>query len=207
MKRIYLLLFIALFQQSLELNWNPLSTLGKSLWDSRNFLFRLVFPNKDIAYYSKQLDKKVEELNNRNYNPKGYKICPPKQSDIFSDPSCAPHFPYNNNLPAATSRVQAIKRFISDELNKCMHEQNKDMEAEFKRLSAEIGFPSAITKAMADRAMFLCRGTVCPVGVCVAAGRCSSQRDANKAGRMGEILVKSADAFIPCAKNLLNRQY
>ena len=208
MKKIYFILFIALFQQSLELNWNPLSTLGKSLWASKDFLFHLIFPKKnDIEYYSKQLDQKVEELNKRNYNPKGYKICPPKQSDIFSDPSCAPHFPYNNNLPAATSRVQAIKRFISDELNKCMHEQNKDMEAEFKRLSAEIGYPSVITKSIADRAISICRGTVCPLGVCQAVLRCSNNQDIGKALRMGEIIVKSADAFIPCAKSLLDRQY
>ena len=205
MKRIYFLLFIALFQQSLELNWNPLSTLGKSLWDSRNFLFRLVFPNKDIAYYSKQLDKKVEELNKRNYNPKGYKVC----ANIMSCPGEG--FPYptlpGQIKPISNTRLQAIKRFITDELIKCMHEKNKDMENEFKRLSAEIHFPSVITKAMSDRAIFLCRGRVCPVGLCVAAGGCRNQNDANKAGRMGEIIEKSADAFIPCAKSLLDRQY
>ena len=203
MKKIYFLLFIALFQQSLELNWNPLSTLGKSLWASKDFLFHLIFPKKnDIEYYSKQLDQKVEELNKRNYNPKGYKICEFKNRWDY-DVECS----FFRRDKIATSRVQVIKKFLTDELNKCAHEQNKDMEAEFKRLSAEIGFPSVITKSIADRAISICRGTVCPLGVCQAVLRCSNNQDIGKALRMGEIIVKSADAFIPCAKSLLDRQY
>ena len=208
MKKIYFLLLIALFQQSLELNWNPLSTLGNSVWSSRDYLFHLIFPKKDIAYYSKKLDKKVEELNNRNYNPKGYKICPNYLACFGKK--------WENPVPSQTNRpfkfyrtrLDAIKQFISDEVAKCMHEKNKDMENEFKRLSAEIGLNSVIvTKPIAERAMVLCRGTVCPLGVCVAAGKCTGVMDANKAGRMKVILEKSADAFTPCAKDVLNRQY
>ena len=210
MKKIYFLLFIALFQQSLELNWNPWSTLGKSLWDSKDFLFRLIFPKKnDIVYYSKQLDQKVEELNKRNYNPKGYKICNPKPSTsiyVFVDEECGGMFP-TNNPKIAFSRVDAIKKFLTDELNKCMHGINQGLEDEFKRLMGEIGLPAAITKSIADRAMSICRGTVCPLGVCQAVLRCSNNQDIGKALRMGEIIVKSADAFIPCAKSLLDRQY
>ena len=209
MKKIYFLLFIALFQQSLELNWNPMSTLGNSLWASRNFLFRLIFPKKDIAYYSTKLDQKVEELNKRNYNPKGYKICNPKPSTsiyVFVDEECGGMFP-TNNPKIAFSRVDAIKKFLTDELNKCMHGINQGLEDEFKRLMGEIGLPAAITKSIADRAMSICRGTVCPLGVCKTIGRCRSEQDIGKALRMGEILQKSSDAFIPCAKNLLNRQY
>ena len=205
MKRYYFLILILFFQQSFELDWNPWSTLGSSLNSSKEFLFRLIFPKKDIAYYSKLLDKKVKELDNKNYNPPGYKIGKDKCLNSRWDPNCV-----NIQLKPQkyyATRFDAIRQYFQDELIKCMGEKNKNLENEFIKLRNELHLPATVNPIIAKNVQGMCRGSICPLGVCKAMGRCLINDEINKANRMQKILEQLPGAFKPCAKDLLGRKY
>ena len=206
MKRYYFLILVLFFQHSFELDWNPWSTLGNSLNSSKEFLFRLIFPKKDIKYYSEKLDDKVKELDKKNYNPPGYKIGKDKCLDIRWDPDCINNMPVKPQKYYAT-RFEAIRQYLKDELIKCMGEKNKNLENEFIKLRNELHLPETVNPIVAKKVQGICKGAICPLGVCKAIGRCLSKDEINKANRMQEILEQLPEAFKPCAKDLLGRKY
>ena len=208
MKKVYFLLSILLFQQSFGLEWNPWATLGSSLNLSKEFLFRLVFPKKDIAYYSKKLNEKINELNKKNYTPPGYKI---GSVDCLKNPwntECN-----KNNIPTTKpqvvygNRLDAIRKYFQEEIAKCMKEKNKNLENEFVKLRNELGLPTTINPLTEKNVKSMCKGNICPLGVCKATGRCKNNNDVNKANRMQKILDSLPGAFKPCAEVLLKRKY